>query len=263
MILTFPYYDPDGRHNQAFQRQLETLKSTFHEICMTAIPPTLQSNAEFVQYLEEQGCVVFHSAPNASFGEPSREALRLALVHATARQPIFFGYLDRILFALETEWRNSFLQDLETYQTADYVIFERSQMAWNAHPSNYREIEQMVSRMFELLWGQFIELSPGAFIMSYPTANTILSQSVSTSFAVWGEWILLAMKNGISVTARKVDWLMWEDPYWQHIEPDQLKRSRETSREETVKRIKWNVPLMLMLTEARFRDLKALTDGAP
>jgi len=108
---------------------------------------------------------VFHNAPETPIGDHSREALSLALERAHARQPIFFGFLDRILFALEIEWRTSFLQDLKTHHGYECTIFERSQAAWEAHPSNYREIEQMVSRTFELLHGRFIELNPCALIL--------------------------------------------------------------------------------------------------
>lgn len=104
MILAFPHYDPSGKYNQAFQRQLPTMKSSFDGICISVVPPTSGDNAAFVQYLEEQGCFVYHNAPNTLHGIHSREALRLALEHAQAQQSIFFGFLDRILFALETEW---------------------------------------------------------------------------------------------------------------------------------------------------------------
>jgi hypothetical protein len=253
MILTFLYYDPSGKYNQVFRRQLETLKSTFDAICVSAVAPTAKHNAEFVCWLEEQGCIVFHNAPNTSGGDHARAALRLATEQAQGRQPIFFGFLDRVLFALETAWRTSFLQDIKAYQASEFLIFERSPSAWDTHPSNYREIEQMVSRMFELLCGKFIELMPCALLLSCSVANTVLSQSSSPSYEVWAEWTLLAMKNGIAITTKKVDWLAYQHPYWEQVEPDKLEREREASREETVKRIEMNVPVALLMTEDRFK----------
>jgi hypothetical protein len=232
-----------------------TLKSSFDKICLSVVPPTSEDNAAFIQYLEEQGCFVSYSTPGTFYGNHSREALKLAVEHAQAQQPIFFGFIERILFALETEWRISFLQDLKVYQAAEFVVFERSLAAWDTHPANFREIEHMLSRMFEFLHGEFIDLMPCAFILSYATATVILSQSVSLSTDVWGEWVLLAMKNHVPITRSKVDWLAWRDAYWERIEPSELKRQRETSQAETIKRIKMNVPAMLMLTEERFRQL--------
>ncbi|MBN1811987.1 MAG: hypothetical protein JXA14_09145 [Anaerolineae bacterium] len=255
MVLTFPYYDPNGRYNHAFQRQLKTLQSAFDMVCVSVAPPTGRDNGGFVHYLEAQGCAVFDNPIGATIGDQSREALRLALQHAQAQQPIFFGFLDRILFALETEWRWQFLQDLKVYHTAEFLVFERSQAAWGTHPANYREIEQMVSRMFELLCGRPIELMPCALLLSHNTASSILGQSTSPSHEVWAEWALLAMKNGIPITTRKVDWLAWEHPYWEGIDPDELKHRQEASTDEVIKRIKMNVPVALMLTEERFRNL--------
>jgi hypothetical protein len=152
MILTFPYYDPSGKHNQVFQCQLETLKSAFDTICVSAVPPTLEENGAFAQHLEKQGCVLFNNEPESPIGDHSREGLRLAVEQGS--QPVFFGFLGRILFALDTEWRTHFLRDLKRHQATEFTLFERSEVAWDTHPSNYREIEQMISRMFELLSGR-------------------------------------------------------------------------------------------------------------
>jgi hypothetical protein len=255
MALTFPYYDPIGQYNRVFQRQLDALQSTFGAVCVSVAPPTGEDNADFVHYLKAQGCAVSDNPTGATIGDQSREALRLALRHTD--QPIFFGFLDRILFALETQWRGQFLQDLQVYRAAEFVVFERSQAAWDTHPSNYREIEQMVSRIFELFCGRSIELMPCALLLSYHAASAILNQSTSPLHEVWAEWILLAMKNGIPITTRKVDWLAWEHPYWENVDPDALKRNREDSRDEVVKRIKMNAPVVLMLVEERFRYIEA------
>lgn len=251
MILTFPYYDPNGTYSQAFRRQLATLKSAFDAICISAIPPTSANNPGLVRLLEDEGCLIFNNDPTAPIGDQSREALRLATDQA--QQPILFGFLNRLLFVLETKWRTRFLQDLTTHQAAEFLVFERSEAAWDTHPSNYREIERMVSRMFEFLSGRFIELAPCGFILDQSAADTILSQSTSASWDVWAEWILLALKNDIPVTTRKVDWLAYQHPYWERVDPGVMKRDREASREETVKRIRMNMPVALMLAEDRFR----------
>lgn len=256
MILACPYHDPGGRYNQAFQRQLATLRSAVDAICLSVVAPTSEKNAGFVRYLEEQGCAVVINAPNTPIGEHSREALRLALEHGPADRTVFFGFLGRILFALETKWRTSFLQDLQTHRACECMVFERSQAAWRTHPSNYREIEQMVSRMFQLLCGRFIELMPCALILSGSAAATVLGQSTSPSYEIWAEWILLALKNGIPVTTSQVDWLAYQHPHWERIAPDILKQERETSVEETIKRIRMNLPVALLLTEDRFGNLR-------
>ena len=52
---------------------------------------------------------------------------------------------------------------------------------------------------------------------------------------------------------QEVNWLAWQTPYWEQAAPDRLKQEREASRAETIKRIKMNVPVALLLTEERFQ----------
>lgn len=255
MILTIPYHDPEGKYNQSFQHQLPTLQSAFDEICLSIVPETEMANASFVRGLKEQGCLVVENWPGSPVGEHLRNALRLAAEQASPQRSIFFGFLDRILFALETGFRADFLHDVKQHRSETCMIFERSESAWATHPANFKEIEQMVSRTGEWFFGVFVELMPCAYTLSRPAAHTILSQSICPSFETLGEWVLLAIKNDIPITTKKVGWLAWKDPYWTGIEPLVLKRERETSREETIKRIKMNAPVMLLMTQERFRGI--------
>jgi hypothetical protein len=255
VILTFPYHDPDGKYNFAFQRQFKKLASTFDAICISVTPTTGKKNVGFVRSLKSKGCVVFKNPAGSTIGDQAREALRLALKQSKSEQPILFGFLDRILFALETEWRWYFLQDLQVYQTAEFLVFERSEAAWDTHPANYHEVENMMSRMLELLYGRSIEVMPCALLMNRSAASTIMEQSTSPGFEVWAEWTLLAIKNNVTVTTKQVDWLAWEHPHWEKIDPAELRRSRETSRDEAAKRIAMHARVMSLLTEERFRHL--------
>jgi len=255
MILTMPYYDPQGIHNRVFRRQLDMLQSLFNHIFIAEIWPTARDNTAFLAYLADRGCHVSAGAPSAPFGLPALEALRRACEDEASSEPIFYGFLDRLLFSLESPWRQELLSDVSRHAAAACVVFQRSAAAWATHPDNYRESEQMVSRMLQWLCGRAIELSPGAFIFSRQTAQTLAGQSTCRTPAIWGEWVLLALKNGIPIDTPAVDWLAWEDPFWEQADPAQLKRAREGSRDETIKRIQWNAPLMAMLAEERFGDL--------
>lgn len=260
MILASPYLDPLGKFNEALRRRLPLLKTSFEAICLSVVPPTFEKNAAFVRYLESQGCYIHRNEPDSLHGQHSRAALRLAVEQASAEQPVYFGFLDRILFALETDYRETFLEDVLKWQEAEFVAFERSEEAWQTHPANYREVEGMVSRLGELMFGQFLDLTPCSFLFGAKAARTVLDQSTSRTTEVWGEWTLLAIKNRIPVSRVAVDWLAWEDPYWEGVEPDSLKRQRDISQAEMVKRIKMDVPTMLLLTEERFKHIRALAD---
>ena len=262
MILAIPYYDPDGRYNACFRQYKDLLLSTFEAICLSVIAPTETRNASFLHELSETGCTLVQTAPEGSFGQPSRDALRCAAKDASSISPVFFGFLDRILFALDTEWRSSFLADLHAFQTHDFCVFERSPAAWATHPSNYREVEQMITQMGHMLWGLSIEWSPGALLMSPSTVQMVLQSSVSPSFAIWGEWILLALTHHIGLTQKSVDWLTWEDPYWEQTDVQALKHRRESSQDETRRRIAWNTPILQLFTEERFTRHASYSKGS-
>jgi len=251
-VLTYTYYDPRGRREMALRRELPVLRATFAQICVSAIPPL---HDEFLKSLEAEGCAVYHNVPGASVGDHARAALRLGIEHAPRDGFIFYGFDDRILYALDSEWRALFLDDMRAEPGADAVVFERTPAAWATHPDNYREIERMVSRAFELLCGRWIELGICALMMSAHAAEIVLPQSTAAGFEVWGEWVLLALRERLAVTTHAVDWLAWEDPYWENVAPERLKREREISREETRRRIYMNAPCLALLSEERFEDL--------
>jgi hypothetical protein len=180
-----------------------------------------------------------------------REALRLAL-RAAEGSGIYFGFIDRILYAFESEWKTRFLADLRACHGLPLVTFERTPYAWSTHPDNYREIEQMVSRLGEWLLGINIEFGLCGLALQAQSAETLLAHSTCPSMEILGEWILLAAKHGIPIAAKQVDWVLWEDPYWEGVPHDQLRAERERSAEETIRRIRMNAPFMLLLTEERF-----------
>jgi len=255
VILTLPYYDPTGQLNASLRRQLATLQAAFTALCFNVVADTAECNGEAIGELAAQGCAVHKCPPGASIGDQSRAALRLALTRPATDGSIFFGFLNRVLFALETEHRAVFLHDLSTAPAHDLLLYERSPAAWDTHPKNYREIEGMASRMFEVLSGRRLELMPCALLLSRDAAAAVLAESTNASHAVWAEWLLLAMKAGIPITTRGVDWLAWQVAHWEGGDADLLRRAREHSRDEFVKRVRMNVPVMLLLTEERFASL--------
>lgn len=259
MILAFPYHDPQGACNAALRRHLDRLKSFFEVICVGATPPTIAHNASFVADLRAAGCLIAENGPETTIGDHSRSALRLALdraavEHAAAEQPIAFLFLDRFLYAMETEHREPFLADLARYQDQACLVFERTPAAWQTHPVNYKEVEGMTTRLGELLFGSTVDWCPCALILSAPIALGIVEQSVNSTYAVWAEWLLLAARQGAPIASTEVDWLAWEDPFWSQTEVEELKRAQENDPLQVVKRIQMHAPIALLMAEPRFRD---------
>jgi hypothetical protein len=258
MILAFPYHDPEGTCNAALRRHLDRLLSFFDAICLGATPPTLSHNAAFLAELRAAGCLIAENDPQTSIGDHSRSALRLAVRSAEpapAGPPIAFLFLDRFLFALETAHEEPFLADLARYRGQACLVFERTPAAWATHPSNYKEVEGMTTRLGELLYGSRVDWCPCALILSADIARDIVQQSNNSTYAVWAEWLLLSAKQGATIAATEVDWLAWETPFWDHADGESLKRAREDDPLEIVKRIQMHAPIALLMAEPRFREL--------
>jgi hypothetical protein len=256
MIYSFPHHDPDGRFNEPFSRLLDDIMAAFDQVCIGVSPSTAEHNGAFVRHLGERGCGLAYNGPGSPPGDHFRSALRLAALRAQCAECIFYGMIDRVLYAMDTHWKQTFLHDLAAHQDRPFVIYDRTPTAWDTHPANYREIEHMVSRAGKWLYGEYLELGLCAITLGAEVAQDIVEQSVGRSFEVLGEFVLLAIANDIPIAIKAVDWLPWEDPYWEGIDPQVFRRIREESRDETAKRINMMAPFMLMLAEERFRDLK-------
>jgi len=255
MYLAFPYHDPQGAFNDALRRQLGHLRTTFDTICVGATPATVSGNAEFLAELRAAGCLIAENGPGTSIGDHSRSALRLAVEQAGPRRPVAFLFLDRFLFAMETELKEPFLADLARYQDQACIVFERSPAAWATHPDNYREVEGMTTRLGELLFGSTVDWCPCALILGANVSRFIVRESNNPTYAVWPEWLLLAAKYGATIASTEVDWLAWEDPFWQQITPQELKHAQENDPLQVVKRIQMHVPMALLMAEPRFREI--------
>jgi hypothetical protein len=48
---------------------------------------------------------------------------------------------------------------------------------------------------------------------------------------------------------QEVDWLFWEDPFIEARDPDELRREREASSQETQKRLRVNAPIIRLLLD--------------
>jgi hypothetical protein len=250
MVLTFPYHDPGGMYNDLLRKNIPFLEKFFDVICISVTPQTVSQNPELLEYLANHTKIQLNKE-ESNIGDHFRNALKIAIDNKQ-NDSIFFGFIDRVIFDLETQWKKKFLNDLAKHKNEQFLLFERSEAAWGTHPNNYREIEQMVSRCFKFLSGMDIELNPCGLILSQESAKKILNESQSQLWDVWGEWILIALKNKLGVKTKKVDWLSWEDPFWEKKEPNKFKVERENSKEETIKRIKSNLPFFSLITEERF-----------
>ena len=259
MVLTFPYHDPSGKYNSIFKKNFSILKKIFNQIFISITPLTYKQNKEFINLLSSEGMIVYTNKVDSYIGDHFRSALSISLKKITSKEQVFFSFIDRILYILESENAEDFIKDLKQAEVGKLTIFERSTKAWNSHPENYREMEEFVNSLLKRFSGLDLEVNFCALMLNKEIAGKILSSSQSKGWEVPGEWLLLAIKNSLSISTKKVDWLSWEDPFWEKVDKYQLMKEREKSKDETLKRIKTNLPFLKLLTEDRFEGIYNLS----
>jgi hypothetical protein len=156
-------------------------------------------------------------------------------------------FLDRVTFTLQSQYQKQFIADIQAVSAEKApLIFQRSEVAWETHPRNYRELEQMVTRVGELLFNQSLDFAWCHLVVQAGQLQAILPHIKNPDLSMMAELVLL-LKDKIHTQA--VDWLAWEDPFIYTRDPQQLKQEREQSLAETQKRLAYVIPMLHLLKE--------------
>jgi hypothetical protein len=126
------------------------------------------------------------------------------------------------------------------------LIFTRSEAAWKTHPANYWELEQMMTRVGEMLFHQSLDFAWCHLVVQAGQLQQILPPPNHWDLSMMAELVLRLKDN---IQTRAVDWLAWEDPFIYGVEPEQLKQEREQSLAEVRKRLAYVVPMLQRLTQ--------------
>lgn len=253
LIFAFPYHDPKGIYNDLFIRSISLIKKTFKTICVSVTEPTILNNAKMLAILEKEGFHIFKNTKDSNIGDHYRNALKTA-ANLSRDNKIYFGFIDRTLFALNTNFCSEFLKNINE-NFSEMVLLERSKKAWETHPKNYREIEQITNRLASYVIGKEVELGTCGFLIRSNVAKKILEESFAESYSAAAEWILLAYLFKISPIIKKTDWLSWEDPFIENVDAKELKIQRENQKGENQKRLGMNIPFINLLAQERFSNI--------
>jgi hypothetical protein len=244
--LAFPYNDPDGTLLPHLQAILPDLKSHFDRayIC----PPL--STREMVQQTEwihaDDFFTIFPLDKPLSVGEHFAYLYQLAAEAAPAEQAIHLCFIDRLSFALEGKYRNAFLADVDSLSSADLpLIFQRSPLAWDTHPQNYRDIEGMVTTAGRHLFGRELDYAWCHLVASAGALRKVIPLTTHSSISMVAEIVYHLQEN---IHTKDVDWLAWEDPFIFGRDAAEFKRERENSIEESQKRLAYAIPMIEFLT---------------
>ena len=245
-VLAFPFNDPNGTMFRHLQAILPDLKEHFDRAYICP-PVSTQKHVDHIQQLQvDDFFTIFPADRTLQIGEHFAYLYQRAAEAAPPEQIVHLCYLDRLAFALEGEYRNLFLSDIDSLSSGDVpLIFQRSQKAWDTHPQNYRDLEGIVTTVGRHLFGRDLDYAWCHIAVGAGELREIMPLVKNPGLSMVAEMIFYLQEN---IKTRDVDWLAWEDPFIFSRDPMELKDERQKSIEETRKRLSYTVPMIETLT---------------
>ncbi|MGE5463532.1 MAG: hypothetical protein ACM3PS_09260 [Syntrophothermus sp.] len=245
-VVAFPYNDPDGTLFPHLQAILPDLKAHFERAYISP-PPSTQKHRENMRQLHaDDFFTIFLTDRELQIGEDFHDLYQRTAEMAAPDQIIHLAFLDRLSFALQGEYRNAILTDIDALTSADVpVIFQRSESAWATHPRNYRALEGIVTVVGNNLFGRELDYAWCHIAVTAKQLRQILPKVRNPDLSMVAEMIFYLQDD---IQTRAVDWLAWEDPFIVGRDAAELKQERENSLEETNKRLRYVLPMIETLT---------------
>ncbi|MBV7338111.1 hypothetical protein KFU94_59775 [Chloroflexi bacterium TSY] len=160
-VVVLPIHDRDGTIFSHLTAITPQLKQLFTEAFVNISPATEQAHVAAVAALSEDE--FFHLSfnhPTSKPGDHWLSACANAVRNCMPEQIVHLAGVDRIAFALGTEHQEQFIEDIEMVRAEDTpLLFHRSNSAWATHPAIYREVEQMVVRVGEMVLGKTLDFA--------------------------------------------------------------------------------------------------------
>jgi len=240
--LAFPFNDPDGTMFHHLQAILPDLKRHFERAYICPPLSTLQHVDHMRQLQADDFFTIFPVDREMRIGKHFAYLYQRAADAAPSDQIIHLCYLDRLAFALEGKYKSPFLADVDSLSANDVpLIFHRSQIAWETHPQNYRDIEGIVTTVGRSLFGRELDYAWCHIVLRAGVLRGIIPHVKNPDLSMVAEMIFYLQEN---IRTRDVDWLAWEDPFILGRDAAELKHEREISLEETHKRLSYALPMV-------------------
>lgn len=252
--LVFPFNDPDGILFPHLQSILPDLKRYFERAYICPPLSTLQRVEQLTQLQADDFFTIFSVDKILSVGEHFAYLYQRASDTAPPDQALHLCYIDRLAFALEGDHRHLFLADVEALAIEDLpLIFQRSEVAWETHPQNYRDIEGMVTTVGRHLFGRELDYAWCHIVVQAAQLRKVMPFVKNTDLSMVAEMIFYLQND---IQTRDVDWLAWEDPFILSRDGVKLKYERENRLEETQKRLSYVLPMIETLTRLAQAEIK-------
>jgi hypothetical protein len=227
------------------QAILPDLKLHFERAYICPPPSTLQQRAHMEDLEADPFFTIFRRETEMQIGERFGYLYGKAAEAAPAEQILHLAYVDRLAFALETAYHDSFLADIDGLMAQDMpLIFQRSERAWQSHPGNYRDIEGFVTTAGWHLFGRELDHAWCHMAATAGQLRKVMPLVKNPDLSMVAEMIYYLQKD---IHTRNVDWLAWEDPFMLGRDAEDLKAEREAAPAETHKRLTYVARMLDLL----------------
>lgn len=240
-------HDPAGIMFPHLKAITSDLQALFERVFLTVTAVTQQKSPQYSVWLQPNSFfhVTYHAA-DVTVGEDFLTLYRRAAAACHPEQIIHLCFIDRVAFVLQSPYRGAFISDIRNLSAEDTpLIFQRSAAAWETHPRNYHDLEQMVTTAGEWLFGKSLDFAWCHLALQARQLQQILPLLTRRDLAMFCE-LVLALRDEFKT--KDVDWLAWEDPFIFGRNSLELKREREQSPSETRKRLAYVIPMLQLLS---------------
>lgn len=245
MTIVSTLHDKDGLLTEYLFQALPTLKSIF-KAAFISITPLTASNKEVVNKLKNEPFFILNFNNSTATRDHFISAFQNAVKYSKPKEILHICDLDRLLFALLSNYRNLFLKDITHINPSETpMLYSRSETAWQSHPQNYRAIEFMVASLAETLFGTKLDYLWPYGILTAKDLQALLPQLKAINIVYPHTEIAFLLRN--KAKTKTVDWLSWEDPFIFKKDPNHLKKEKETDLKESEKRLSYGLPVIKYL----------------
>jgi hypothetical protein len=241
-----PMHDPEGVLFPHLKEVTPLLKTIFERVYISIPQDTRARQAGDAAWVDRDEFFRVVAVPAATpVGAHFHTLYQAAAQSAPPEQIIHLCYIDRVAFALGGAFKTPFILDIQSLGAGDVpLVFHRSPSAWETHPRNYYEIEQMATLAGEMVFGKTLDFGWCHLAAQAKDLLTALQQSHNHDLSMVAE-LVIALEDRLHT--REVDWLAWEDPFILGSSAAGLKHAREASLAEVHKRLSYIVPILHLI----------------
>jgi hypothetical protein len=248
-VAVIPMNDAGGVMFPHLETITPLLKRLFERLFLSVPFPTQQALPHYMDWLKADDFfhVIYHQN-DLAIGDDFLTLYAQAALVCDPDQLLHLCFIDRLAYALQSEHRAAFMADAEAIEPAQTpLLFQRSEQAWQTHPRNYCEIEQMATKAGEWLFDKSLDFAWCHLVIPARRLRVVIPMVRNRDMSFFAE-IILAIRE--EVVTRDVDWLSWEDPFINSCDGQVLKMARENSITESRKRLAYVIPMLRLLERA-------------